>query len=45
MWVVVMFGIPVVEKSERKAATAFRHALLGMGFAMLTLPPKNVLLS
>jgi len=34
MWVVVMFDLPVIEKSERKAATAFRNALLDMGFAM-----------
>lgn len=34
MWVVVMFDLPVVEKSERKAATDFRNALLDMGFEM-----------
>lgn len=34
MWVVVMFDLPVVEKSERKAATDFRKALLDMGFEM-----------
>ena len=34
MWVVVMFDLPVVEKSERKAATNFRKALLDMGFEM-----------
>lgn len=34
MWVVVMFDLPVVLKSERKAATDFRNTLLGMGFEM-----------
>ena len=34
MWVVVMFDLPVIEKTERKAATAFRIALLDMGFSM-----------
>ncbi len=34
MWVVVMFDLPVIEKVERKAATAFRNSLLDMGFAM-----------
>jgi CRISPR-associated protein Cas2 len=34
MWIVVMFDLPVVEKAERKAATAFRNALLDMGFEM-----------
>lgn len=34
MWIVVMFDLPVVEKTERKAATDFRNALLGMGFEM-----------
>ena len=34
MWVVVMFDLPVIEKSERKAATAFRNSLLDMGFEM-----------
>jgi len=29
-----MFDLPVVEPKERKAATAFRHALLDMGFEM-----------
>lgn len=29
-----MFDLPVVEKAERKAATAFRNALLDMGFEM-----------
>jgi CRISPR-associated protein Cas2 len=34
MWMIVMFDLPVVEKSERKAATDFRNALLDMGFEM-----------
>ena len=34
MWLIVMFDLPVVEKSDRKAATAFRHALLDEGFHM-----------
>lgn len=34
MWVVVMFDLPVVEKTERKAATEFRNTLLDMGFEM-----------
>ena len=34
MWMVVMFDLPVVEKAERKAATAFRNALLDLGFEM-----------
>lgn len=34
MWIVVMFDLPIVEKSERKAATNFRNALLDMGFEM-----------
>jgi CRISPR-associated protein Cas2 len=34
MWMVVMFDLPVLEKSERKAATDFRNTLLDMGFAM-----------
>ena len=34
MWMVVMFDLPVVQKAERKAATAFRNALLDMGFDM-----------
>ena len=29
-----MFDLPVVEKSERKAATDFRNGLLDMGFEM-----------
>lgn len=34
MWVTVMFDLPVVEKAERKAAAAFRKALLDLGFEM-----------
>jgi CRISPR-associated protein Cas2 len=34
MWMVVMFDLPVVEKSERKAATNFRKTLLDQGFEM-----------
>lgn len=34
MWIAVMFDLPVVEKAERKAATAFRNTLLDMGFEM-----------
>lgn len=34
MWVIVMFDLPVVEKSDRQAATRFREYLLDEGFAM-----------
>ncbi len=34
MWMLVMFDLPVVERSDRKAATAFRNFLLDQGFAM-----------
>jgi CRISPR-associated protein Cas2 len=34
MWMIVMFDLPVVEKSERRAATEFRNALLDLGFEM-----------
>lgn len=34
MWLLVMFDLPVVQKSERKAATEFRNHLLDMGFEM-----------
>lgn len=34
MWMLVMFDLPVVEKSDRKAATKFRDFLLDEGFAM-----------
>ncbi len=34
LWMLVMFDLPVVEKSDRKAATKFRDFLLDQGFAM-----------
>lgn len=34
MWTMVMFDLPVVAEEERKAANAFRHQLLDMGFEM-----------
>lgn len=34
MWMLVMFDLPVVEATERKAATAFRNFLLDQGFEM-----------
>jgi CRISPR-associated protein Cas2 len=34
LWMMVMFDLPVVEKDERKAATAFRNYLLDEGFHM-----------
>jgi len=34
MWMMVMFDLPVVEKSERKEATRFRNYLLDLGFEM-----------
>ena len=34
MWIFVMFDLPVVEKSERKAALDFRNDLLDIGFEM-----------
>jgi CRISPR-associated protein Cas2 len=34
LWVLVMFDLPVVEKSDRRAATKFRNLLLDQGFAM-----------
>ena len=34
MWIIVMFDLPVIEKAERKAATAFRNSLLDLGFEM-----------
>jgi len=34
LWMLVMFDLPVVEKSDRKAATNFRDFLLDQGFAM-----------
>ncbi len=35
MWMLVLFDLPVVEKEERKSATAFRNFLLDNGFEML----------
>jgi len=34
LWMLVMFDLPVVEKTDRKAATRFRNFLLDEGFAM-----------
>jgi CRISPR-associated protein Cas2 len=34
LWILVMFDLPVVEKSDRKAATKFRNFLLDEGFTM-----------
>jgi CRISPR-associated protein Cas2 len=34
MWMVVMFDLPVMTKTERKAATGFRNTLLDLGFEM-----------
>ena len=34
MWIVVMFDLPVIQKSERKAAHDFRNNLLDFGFEM-----------
>ena len=34
MWIIVMFDLPVVEKTECKAAIDFRNTLLDMGFEM-----------
>ena len=34
MWVMVMFDLPVMTKTERKAATQFRQHLLDEGFEM-----------
>lgn len=34
MWILVMFDLPVGDKAERKAASAFRNALLDSGFEM-----------
>lgn len=34
MWILVMFDLPVVRREERKAAAAFRLALLDLGFEM-----------
>ena len=35
MWMMVLFDLPVVDKSERKAASAFRNFLLDNGFTMV----------
>tara|TARA_A100000164_G_C21634591_1_gene642869 strand:+ start:425 stop:730 length:306 start_codon:yes stop_codon:yes gene_type:complete len=37
MWVMVMFDLPVMNLSERKAASLFRNDLLDMGFQMTQL--------
>ncbi len=34
MWMLTMFDLPVVKKSERKEATRFRQDLLKLGFEM-----------
>ncbi|MFC7334758.1 CRISPR-associated endonuclease Cas2 [Rhodocista pekingensis] len=34
MWVMVLFDLPVLTKSQRKAATRFRNDLLDLGFEM-----------
>lgn len=34
MWMMVMFDLPVLEKSERKEATDFRNHLQDLGFEM-----------
>ncbi|GAA0214023.1 CRISPR-associated endonuclease Cas2 [Kangiella japonica] len=34
MWLMVMFDLPVTEKSERRSATQFRNFLLDEGFEM-----------
>lgn len=35
MWVVALFDLPVLTKTERKEATAFRNLLLDEGFMMM----------
>ena len=35
MWTVVLFDLPVTTKNERNKATAFRNALLDLGFEMV----------
>lgn len=45
MWMFVLFDLPVVEKEERKSATAFRNFLLDEGFAMTQYSVYNRLLS
>jgi CRISPR-associated protein Cas2 len=34
MWILCLFDLPTTTKSERKAATGFRHYLLDQGFEM-----------
>ena len=34
MWAIIMFDLPVVEKTDRRAATKFRNYLLDEGFSM-----------
>lgn len=45
MWMYVLFDLPVVEKQERKDATAFRNFLLDEGFQMSQYSVYNRLLS
>lgn len=45
MWMFVLFDLPVVEKEERKSATAFRNFLLDEGFSMTQYSVYNRLLS
>jgi len=35
MWVMALFDLPVVTKTERKRATAFRNFLIDQGFEMV----------
>ena len=35
MWMIVLFDLPVIEKTERKEATQFRNFLLDNGFDMI----------
>ena len=35
MWMLVLFDLPTVEKTERKEATKFRNFLLDNGFSMI----------
>lgn len=35
MWIMAIFDLPVMTKVERKKATAFRNALLDLGFEMV----------
>lgn len=45
MWMFVLFDLPVVEKEERKSATAFRNFLLDEGFSMTQYSVYNRLMS